>query len=85
MDLFSRQIVGLAINTRIKKKLTLNALAMAFWRRKPLPGLLHHSDRGSQYACHNYQNRLDQYGIIARMNRKGNCWDNAPIESFFGA
>lgn len=83
MDLFSRQIVGWAIDKRIKKQLTLNALAMAFWQRKPLPGLLHHSDRGSQYACHDYQKRLDQYGMIASMSRKGNCWDNAPTERFF--
>ena len=56
---------------------------MAYWRRKPLPGLLHNSDRGSQYACYEYQNDLDQYGIIASMSRKGNRWDNAPTERFF--
>jgi putative transposase len=83
MDLFSRQIVGWAIDKRIKKQLTLNALAMAYWRRKPVPGLLHHSDRGSQYACPDYRNRLDQYGMIASMSRKGDCWDNAPTERFF--
>lgn len=83
MDLFSRQIVGWAMDKRIKKQLTLNALAMAYWRRKPLPGLLHHSDRGSQYACHDYQNRLGDYGMIASMSRKGDCWDNAPTERFF--
>jgi transposase InsO family protein len=83
MDLFSRQIVGWAMDKRIKKQLTLNALAMAYWRRKPLPGLLHHSDRGSQYACHDYQNRLGHYGMIASMSRKGDCWDNAPTERFF--
>jgi transposase InsO family protein len=83
MDLFSRQIVGWALDKRIKKQLTLNALAMAYWRRKPLPGLLHHSDRGSQYACHDYQNRLGHYGMTASMSRKGDCWDNAPTERFF--
>jgi transposase InsO family protein len=83
MDLFSRQIVGWAIDKRIKKQLTLNALAMAFWRRKPLPGLLHHSDQGSQYACYDYQKRLEQYAMIPSMSRKGNCWDNAPTERFF--
>ena len=83
MDLFSRQIVGWAIDKRIKKQLALDALAMAFWRRKPLPGLLHHSDRGSQYACHDYQKRLEQYDMIPSMSRKGNCWDNAPTERFF--
>jgi transposase InsO family protein len=83
MDLFSRQIVGWATDKRIKRQLTLNALAMAYWRRKPLPGLLHHSDRGSQYCCHDYQNQLSRYGMIASMSRKGDCWDNAPIERFF--
>jgi putative transposase len=83
MDLFSRQIVGWAIDKRIKKSLTLDALAMAFWRRKPQAGLLHHSDRGSQYACHEYQKRLEQYAMIPSMSRKGNCWDNAPTERFF--
>lgn len=83
MDLFSRQIVGWATDKRIKRQLTLNALAMAYWRRKPLPGLLHHSDRGSQYCCHDYQNQLSGYGMIASMSRKGDCWDNAPIERFF--
>jgi len=83
MDLFSRQIVGWAMDKRIKNQLTLNALAMAYWRRKPVPGLLHHSDQGSQYACHDYRNRLDQYGMIASMSRKGDCWDNAPTERFF--
>jgi putative transposase len=83
MDLFSRQIVGWAMDKRIKKQLTLDALAMAYWRRKPELGLLHHSDRGSQYACHDYRNRLDQYGMTASMSRKGDCWDNAPTERFF--
>ena len=83
MDLYSRQIVGWAVDKRIKKQLTLDALTMAYWRRKPEPGLLQHSDRGSQYACHDYQNRLNQYGMIASMSRKGNCWDNAPVERFF--
>ena len=83
MDLYSRQIVGWAIDKRIKKQLALDALTMAYWRRKPEPGLLHHSDRGSQYACHDYQNRLSRYGMIASMSRKGNCWDNAVVERFF--
>jgi len=83
MDLYSRQIVGWAVDNRIKKQLTIDALAMAYWRRKPKPGLLHHSDRGSQYACHDYRKRLNQYGMVASMSRKGNCWDNAPTERFF--
>lgn len=83
MDLFSRQIVGWAMDRRMKKQLTLDALAMAYWRRKPLPGLIHHSDRGSQYACTEYRKRIEQHGMIASMSRKGNCWDNAPTERFF--
>jgi putative transposase len=83
MDLYSRQIVGWAMNKRMKKQLVLDALAMAYWQRKPPKGLLHHSDRGSQYASYDYQNRLESYGMKASMSRKGNCWDNAPIERFF--
>ena len=83
MDLYSRQIVGWAMDRRMKKELTLEALAMAYWRRKPAPGLLHHSDRGSQYACQDYQKRLKAYEMVPSMSRKGNCWDNAPTERFF--
>jgi transposase InsO family protein len=83
LDLHSRQVVGWAMDKRMKKQLTLDALTMAYWRRKPESGLLHHSDRGSQYACHDYRKRLDQYGMVASMSRKGNCWDNAPTERFF--
>jgi transposase InsO family protein len=83
MDLYSRQIVGWAMDKRMKKKLVLDALAMAYWQRKPSKGLLHHSDRGSQYACHDYRKRLELYGMEASMSRKGNCWDNAPTERFF--
>lgn len=83
MDLHSRQIVGWAMNERMKKQLVMDALAMAYWKRKPPKGLLHHSDRGSQYACHDYQKQLVNYGMIPSMSRKGNCWDNAPTERFF--
>ena len=83
MDLYSRQIVGWAMDSRMKKQLTLDALATAYWQRKPDQGLLHHSDRGSQYACHDYHKRLESYGMNASMSRKGNCWDNAPTERFF--
>ena len=83
MELFSRQIVGWAMDKRMKKQLALDALAMAYWRRKPEKGLLHHSDRGSQYACNEYQKRLREYGMIPSMSRKGDCWDNAPTERFF--
>lgn len=83
MDLYSRQIVGWAMDKRMKKQLALDALAMAYWQRKPAAGLLHHSDRGSQYACCEYRKKLQSYGMTASMSRKGNCWDNAPIERFF--
>ncbi len=83
LDLYSRQVVGWAMDKRMKKQLVMDALAMAYLRRKPTPGLLHHSDRGSQYACHEYRKRLKQYGMVVSMSRKGNCWDNAPTERFF--
>ena len=83
MDLYSRQIVGWAINKRMTKHLAMDALTMAYWRRKPGKGLLHHSDRGSQYACHEYQKLLKAFGMEPSMSRKGNCWDNAPTERFF--
>ena len=83
MDLFSRQIVGWSMDKRMKKQLTLDALAMAYFRRKPSQGLLHHSDRGSQYACYEYQKRLKEYHMIPSMSRKGECWDNSPTERFF--
>lgn len=83
MDLHSRQVVGWAMDKRMKTQLVTDALAMAYWRRKPLAGLMHHSDRGSQYACKDYQNQLKQYQMVPSMSRKGNCWDNAPTERFF--
>ena len=83
MDLHSRQIVGWSTSARLKKQLALDALAMAYWQRKPASGLLHHSDRGSQYASHEYRKQLAFYGMTASMSRKGNCWDNAPTERFF--
>ncbi len=83
MDLYSRQIVGWNIGSRMTKRLVLGALDMAWWIRQPSTGLLHHSDRGSQYACKKYQERLDRYQMICSMSRKGNCWDNAPVERFF--
>jgi putative transposase len=83
MDLFSRRIVGWAMDTHMKAQLVIDALAMAYWMRKPDKGLIHHSDRGSQYACPEYQNGLKAYGMIPSMNRKGDCWDNAPMERFF--
>jgi putative transposase len=65
--------------------IVIDALTMAWFRRKPLPGLIHHSDRGSQYASHAFQAKLAEYGMVCSMSRKGNCWDNAPTESFFNS
>ena len=67
----------------MKAQLAIDALAMAYWMRKPGKGLVHHSDRGSQYACYEYQNYLDAYGMVHSMSRKGDCWDNSPTEQFF--
>jgi transposase InsO family protein len=83
LDLCSRLVVGWAVSERISRELTLNALDMALVRRQPLTGLLHHSDRGSQYASGDYQAVLTAAGIICSMSRRGNCWDNAVAESFF--
>ena len=85
LDLFSRQVVGWAMDQQMPQELTLAALDMAIRRRRPLPGCLHHSDRGSQYAAGDYQKQLAKYGMVCSMSRKGNCWDNAPMESFFHA
>jgi len=84
MDLFSRAIVGWSMSERMTRELVINAFVMATKRRNPSSGLLHHSDRGSQYASTDYQEILAKYGAICSMSRKGNCWDNAPVESFFG-
>ena len=83
IDLFSRQVVGWAIADHMRTTLCVKALQMAFWRRKPAPGLLHHSDRGSQYASHEYRSLLSVMKMDQSMSRKGNCWDNSPTERFF--
>lgn len=85
VDLFSRKIVGWAMSHRMATDLTLEALRMAYWCRKPAAGLLHHSDQGSQYASHDYQNELKKHHMVCSMSRKGNCWDNAVMERFFGS
>ena len=84
MDLYSRRIVGWAMGSRISRHLVERALWMAICNRGPKPGLLHHSDRGCQYASHDYRKLLERRGIVCSMSRKGNCWDNAVMESFFG-
>jgi transposase InsO family protein len=83
IDLYSRKVVGWAMNNHMRASLVMEALLMAYWRRKPGKGLIHHSDRGSQYAGNDYQKLLDSYGMICSMSRKGDCWDNAVAESFF--
>jgi putative transposase len=83
IDLFSRQVVGWAVADHMRTSLCVSALQMAFWRRKPRPGLLHHSDRGSQYASHDYRKHLSIMKMEQSMSRKGNCWDNSPTERFF--
>ena len=83
LDLCSRLAVGWAMSDRITDALTLDALGMALARRRPPQGLLHHSDRGSQYASGDYQRLLARHGIVGSMSRRGNCWDNAVAESFF--
>jgi len=83
VDLYSRMVVGWSMSKGITGQLTLDALQQALGRRRPEPGLLHHSDRGSQYAAGDYQAVLEANGLICSMSRKGNCWDNAPMESFF--
>jgi len=85
LDLYNRQIVGWAMRERMTKELVIDALRMARFRRRPRPGLIHHSDRGSQYCSHDFQKRLAEYGMLASMSRKGNCWDNATSESFFNS
>lgn len=85
MDLYSRMIVGWAMDARMTRTLVISALRMAWFKRKPKPGLMHHSDRGSQYCSHDYQALLVEYKMVASMSRKGNCWDNAPMESFFNS
>ena len=83
LDLYSKHIVGWSMAGRMTKKLVLDALEMAVGRRQPGPGLIHHSDRGSQYACKKYQKALHTAGMVCSMSRKGDCWDNAPMESWF--
>jgi transposase InsO family protein len=83
LDLYTRKIVGWAMRDHMRVELTLAALMMAVQRQRPAPGLIHHTDRGSQFAAHDYQNALAAAGMTCSMSRRGNCWDNAPMESFF--
>jgi putative transposase len=85
MDLFSRRIVGWAMSDVIDSALVQDAMKMALLHRRPDEGLIHHSDRGVQYAANDFQDLLEDNDIICSMSRKGNCWDNACVESFFGS
>ena len=85
LDLYSRQIVGWSLNNRMSRTLVMDALRMAVWRRQPAPGLIFHSDRGSQYCSDDFQKMLKTYEMASSMSRKGNCWDNSVAESFFGS
>ena len=83
MDLYSRRIVGWAMADHLRTELALAALRMALAAKKPGPGLIHHSDRGVQYASEDYRKVVQSAGLLASMRRKGDCYDNAPMESFF--
>jgi len=83
-DLFNSEIVGYAMGERLSRNLVSQSLSMAVTTRRPGKGLLHHSDRGSQYCSHEYRNLLDECGLKASMSGRGNCFDNAPMESFWG-
>jgi len=85
IDLYSRKVVGWSMGSRMKAQLVCDALKMAVWRRRPPAGLIVHSDRGTQYASKAYRQLLKAHGFIGSMSRKGDCWDNAVVESFFGS
>jgi putative transposase len=84
-DLFNGELVGYALDARMTQQLVMQALFRAVAAKRPDKGLIHHSDRGSQYCSHGYQRLLRQFGMQVSMSRKGNCWDNAPMESCWGS
>ncbi len=85
IDLSSRKVVGWSMSSRMKAQLVCDALKMATWQRRPEAGLIHHSDRGSQYASKAFRQLLKAHGFKGSMSGKGDCWDNAVVESFFGS
>lgn len=85
IDLFSRQVVGFAMHERMTRQLVIDALRMAWFRRRPASGLIFHSDRGSQYASGDFQKQLKAFDMLGSMSRKGDCWDNAVTETLFGS
>jgi len=84
-DIYTCEIVGYAMAKRMTQELVSRALFRAVQQKRPVAGLIHHSDRGSQYCAYDYQKQLKQFGMISSMSRKGNCYDNAPMESFWGS
>jgi putative transposase len=85
LDLFNREVIGWSLKPRMTTDIVTDALMMAWFRRRPEPGVMRHSDRGSQYASHAFQDKLKELGMICSMSRKGNCWDNSPTESWFNS
>jgi putative transposase len=85
IDLFNREVVGWSMGKHIDRHLVINAVRMAVWKQKPGKGLIFHSDRGSQYCSNEFKKYIAGHGILGSMSRKGNCWDNAVAESFFGS
>jgi transposase InsO family protein len=85
IDLFNREVIGWSMGNKIDRHLVISATRMAVWRKKPPTGLIFHSDRGSQYCSDDFKHYIAGHGIIGSMSRKGNCWDNAVAESFFGS
>lgn len=85
LDLFSRRVVGWSMSAEMTAQFVMDALTMALWRRGRPKELLHHSDRGSQYSAEGFQRLLAHHGISCSMSRKGDCWDNAAMESFFAS
>lgn len=83
LDLYSRRVIAWGMGSRLTQELVAGALTMAVERRRPASGLLHHTDRGSQYAAATYRELLAGHGLTASMSRRGNCWDNAVVERFF--
>jgi putative transposase len=84
LDLYGQKVIGLSMGERMTKELVLKALDEAYMRSGRPKGALIHSDRGSQYCSHEYWKRIEKYGLVCSMSRKGNCWDNAPMEAFWG-
>lgn len=85
LDLFNREVIGWSLKSRMASDIVTDALTMAWFRRRPEPGVMHHSDRGSQYASYAFQNKLKEFGMTCSMSRKGNCWDNSSTESWFNS